>query len=221
MIKILLADDHAIFREGLAGLLKTDPELELVAEAEEGEAAWRLIQLHRPDIAILDISMPGLTGIEVALKLKKTRLATRVVILTSHDDPTLAVQADGAGVTGYILKENSFDELNQAIRIVHGGGQLMSAQVAKKRKEFLALRERKTLSPRGNEMSTLLAVDRTRQEGARIQKGGSMILTRLLQRRFGPAPGWVQAKLDDANLETLENWTDRILEAKSLQEVFQ
>ncbi len=168
MINILLADDHAIFREGLAGLLKTEAEFTVVAEAKEGDEAWRLIQIHILDIAILDISMPGLNGIEVAAKVKKRRLKTRVVLLTSHDDPTLALQANEAGVTGYILKENSYDELNHAIKIVHRGGQFMSKQVAHKLEEFLNVSERRTLSPRENEVLALIAGGHTNKDIARL-----------------------------------------------------
>ena len=139
MIKILLADDHEIFRAGIARLLKTEAGFELLAEAKDGDEALRLIQLHTPDIAILDISMPGLNGIEVASRLKKKGLKTRVVILTGHDDPTLALQAEEVGVTGYILKEDSFDKLALAIMAVHCGGQFMSLQVANKLVEFLNL----------------------------------------------------------------------------------
>ena len=148
MIKILLADDHAIFREGIASLLQSDTTFELVAEATGGDEAWQLIQRHVPDVAILDISMPVLNGIEVASQLKKTGLRTRVVLLTSHDDPTLTLQADEAGVTGYILKENSFDELAVAIRAVHSGGQFMSLQVANKLVEFLNSSQRPPLPTR-------------------------------------------------------------------------
>ncbi|MBF0462392.1 MAG: response regulator transcription factor [Magnetococcales bacterium] len=170
MIKILLADDHVIFKEGLAELLKSDTAFDLVADANNGDDAWRLIQLHLPDIAILDISMPGLNGIAVASQLKKTGLRTRVVILTSHDDPTLALQAKEVGVMGYILKENSFDELCHAIRAVHGGGKWMSAQVAQKLEEFLHFNQRKTLSRRENEVLTQIAMGHTNKETALILK---------------------------------------------------
>ncbi|MBF0460971.1 MAG: response regulator transcription factor [Magnetococcales bacterium] len=168
MIKILLADDHAIFREGLASLLKTDATLELVAEAQDGDEAWRLMQQHLPDVAILDISMPGLNGLEVASQLKKSGLPIRVVILTSYDDPTLALQANEAGVTGYILKENSFEELHHAIRTVWGGGRFMSGQVTKKLQEMLCFSPRKTLSPRENEVLALIAMGHTNKEIARL-----------------------------------------------------
>ena len=170
MIKILLADDHIIFKEGLAELLKSDTAFDLVADANNGDEAWRLLQLHLPDIAILDISMPGLNGIAVAAQLKKTGLKTRVVILTSHDNPTLALQAKEVGVMGYILKENSFDELCHAIRAVHGGGKWMSAQVAKKLEEFLHFNQRKTLSQREKEVLTQIAMGHTNKETALILK---------------------------------------------------
>ena len=142
MIRILLADDHATFREGITNLLQSDATLELVAEAKEGDEAWQLIQQHVPDVAILDISMPGLNGIEVASQSKETGLRTRVVLLTSHDDPTLTLQAVGAGVTGYILKEDSFDKLALAVKAVHCGGQFMSLQVFNKLIEFLKSSQR-------------------------------------------------------------------------------
>jgi two-component system, NarL family, invasion response regulator UvrY len=168
MIKILLADDHAIFREGLAGLFNSDNEFNLVAEASSGEEAWQLIQKHLPDVAILDVSMPILNGIEVAKNSQKAGLQTRTLLLTSHDDPSLVMQGQDVGVLGYVLKENSFEELRQAVREVYAGKSYISDQVAKKRDEFICYNQKKGLSPREKEVLTQIALGHTNKEVARI-----------------------------------------------------
>ncbi|MBF0379528.1 MAG: response regulator transcription factor [Magnetococcales bacterium] len=168
MIRILLADDHAIFREGLAGLFNSDIEFNLVAEASRGDEAWQLIQKHLPDVAILDITMPGLNGIEVGAHCQRAGLKTKTVLLTSHDDPSLVIQGQDVGMLGYVLKENSFEELRQAVRVVNSGKSYVSEQVAKKRDEFLYCSQKKRLSPREKEVLTQIALGHTNKEVARI-----------------------------------------------------
>ena len=115
-IGVIVADDHAIFRQGLASLLQAEADIALLAQAANGADAWRLIESLRPDVAILDLSMPEATGIEVARRVEAAGLDTRVVLLTMHDDPSAVLQAQEAGVAGYVLKDNSFEELVQAVQ---------------------------------------------------------------------------------------------------------
>ncbi|MEE4380075.1 MAG: response regulator transcription factor, partial [Candidatus Competibacteraceae bacterium] len=110
-IRTILADDHEIFRQGLSSLLDVEPDIELVAQAANGQYAWELVETLKPDIAILDIGMPELSGIEIARKVEETGMNTRVVLLTMHDDPCTAADAQQAGASGYVLKDNSFEEL--------------------------------------------------------------------------------------------------------------
>jgi DNA-binding NarL/FixJ family response regulator len=128
-IRIILADDHAIFRQGLAQLLEAEPGFELVAQVADGRAAFELIEALQPDVAILDITMPELSGIEVARKTTYAGYRTRVVLLTMHGDPSMALEAQEAGAAGYVLKDNTFEELVTAVRTVVAGGTFMTSSV--------------------------------------------------------------------------------------------
>src|SRR5262245_13454951 len=102
--RVLVADDHAMFRQGLVALLDDAEGIEVVGQASRGDEALRLIRELAPEVAILDVSMPGATGIEVARALTAEGAATRVVLLTMHADATHARQAVDAGASGYVLK---------------------------------------------------------------------------------------------------------------------
>ena len=121
MIRIIVADDHAMFRQGLMQLLKTVPGFALSGEAQNGLEACTIIETLEPDVAVLDVAMPEMTGIEVIHKVVRKNAGTRCVLLTMHDDPSLARQALDAGASGYVLKENAFDELVRAVSAVMKG----------------------------------------------------------------------------------------------------
>lgn len=168
MIRLVLADDHAIFREGLAHLLASDPEIQLVGEAGRGDDALEMIRDQQPDIAILDISMPGLNGIDVSRQIAVEDLPTRVVLLTMHDDPTLVREAEEAGVAGFVVKDNTASDLIGAVRKVADGGEFFSAAVLEKVRELESLSaEPTTLSPREREVLQSIALGRTNKEIAR------------------------------------------------------
>lgn len=120
-LRILLADDHAIFRAGLRPLLAAQPDLAVVAEAENGLRALELARELRPDIAVLDITMPGLNGLEVTRHLAQEAPAVRVIILSMHSDRRYVLEALRAGARGYLLKEGGFEELLVAVRAVADG----------------------------------------------------------------------------------------------------
>ena len=133
-ISAILADDHAIFRQGVAALLEAERDIELLAQANNGTEAWALIQSLQPDVAILDVSMPESTGIDVARRVDAAGLDTRVVLLTMHDDPSAALQAREAGAAGYVLKDNSFEDLVRAVQTVAAGGTFTTPSVRAKLK---------------------------------------------------------------------------------------
>lgn len=164
-LSVILADDHAIFRQGLAALLQAEPDITLLAQAADGEAAWRLIETRKPDIAILDLAMPGATGIEVARRVQAAALDTRVVLLTMHDDAASAMQAQQADVTGFVVKDNSFEELAVAVRSVAAGGTFVTPIV---RSKINALRRNGdkpvVLSPREREVVRLIAAGQSSKE---------------------------------------------------------
>lgn len=157
MIRLLLADDHAIFRQGLAKLLDAWPEAKVVAEAADGQDAWELILRHKPDLAVVDIKMPQMSGIEIAEQVRAQRLSTRVVLLTMHDEPALALEAEHAGVHGYVLKDNTFEELSKAIEKVASGRRYMSPSVSEKLQAFRLNSGGVTLSPRERDVLKLIA----------------------------------------------------------------
>jgi two-component system, NarL family, response regulator NreC len=120
-IKIVLADDHGVLRAGLRSLLNAEPDLEVVGEAADGQEALRQVQKLRPDVVLLDINMPGLSGIEVTETLKKTQPEIAVLILTVHEDETLLQEAIRVGAAGYIIKRAAESELINAIQAVARG----------------------------------------------------------------------------------------------------
>lgn len=123
-MRLCIADDHPIFAQGLATLLaEADPSWQVLARARDGREALSHLQTLRPDLAILDLAMPGLTGLEVTRAALAAGLATRILILSMYDDPALIDQARRAGARGYLLKEQSFERLVAVIRALLAGEQ--------------------------------------------------------------------------------------------------
>ncbi len=120
-IQILIADDHGVLRAGLRALLSSEKDLEIVGEASSGEQALAMAQELKPDLILLDISLPDLSGIEVTRQLKEDRPGIRVLILTVHEDEGLLQEAIRAGAAGYIIKRAVESELIDAIRAVSRG----------------------------------------------------------------------------------------------------
>ena len=125
MVRILIADDHAVVRAGLRALLEQRDSFHVVAEAASGEEAIKKCQEHRPDVAVLDIRMPGLSGIEACKRIVESVPNCRVVILTSYAEDELLLAAIDAGASGYVLKRIGSDELIKAVeRVSQGDGTL-------------------------------------------------------------------------------------------------
>ncbi len=120
-IHILIADDHGVLRAGLRALLNAEPDLEVIAEASDGNDVLRLANELRPDLVLLDISMPGPGGVEVTRRLKEALPELRVLILTAHEDESLLREAVQAGAAGYIIKRAVESELINAIHAVWRG----------------------------------------------------------------------------------------------------
>lgn len=129
-IRVLLADDHAMFRDGLKSLLAATPDIRVIAEVGNGGDAVRRIQDLKPDVALMDLSMPEVNGIEATRMLQGKCPATRVVILSMHSSSEHVFRAFAAGAAGYLLKESAGAELVAAVRAVHGGQRYVSAAIA-------------------------------------------------------------------------------------------
>lgn len=152
-IRILIVDDHSMVRMGMAGLLAMESDMEVVAEAEDLEQAVAAFERHRPDVALMDVRMPGGSGLEALARIRVIHPSARVVILSTYDleEPILAAHA--AGACGYLLKSIRFDDLLAAIRLVHSGGQCFPPVL----KDHIAARAKsKPLTPREIETLDLL-----------------------------------------------------------------
>ncbi len=130
-IRVLLADDHTLVRAGIRSLLETIPDVEVVAESGDGREALELIALHRPDLVLLDIGMPGLNGVEIARQCERVSPKTRVVMLSMYDDRTHVMQAIRAGATGYLLKGAAVAELPLAVKAVMAGETYLTPRVSR------------------------------------------------------------------------------------------
>lgn len=130
-IRVLVADDHSVVREGIRHVLAGAPGFAMVAEAATGEEALALAQRHRPDVVVLDISMPGGSGLQVVGQLRELVPQARILILSVHDDTEYVVESVRAGAHGYLRKDTTPAELRQAIRAIHEGGAFFSPQVAR------------------------------------------------------------------------------------------
>lgn len=130
MIRILLAEDQAMVRGALSALLNLETDIEVLGAAADGEAAWRELQRLKPDVLVTDIEMPGLSGLELAQRIQRHELPTRVVIVTTFARAGFLRRALEAGVSGYLLKDAPAEHLADALRKVHRGGRAIDPQLA-------------------------------------------------------------------------------------------
>jgi DNA-binding NarL/FixJ family response regulator len=164
-LRVIIADDHAVVRQGIRAVLEEVDGLEVVAEAEDGLQALALIEEHRPDVVVLDVTMPGKTGLEVAKELRDAGSGVRVLILSMHDEPEYVLEAVRAGADGYVLKDMAPAELRAAVLSIHEGKESFSGRVTHQlsvglRKELEDEQQRSrisSLTPRETEVLTLVA----------------------------------------------------------------
>ena len=130
--EIVIAEDHTILRQGLRALLSSDPDFEVVGEAEDGRAAVRSVEKLSPDLLLMDLSMPRMTGMEAITEIKKRSPDTRIVVLTVHKGEEYVLSALRAGADGYVLKDAGRDELVTAVKKVLEGKRYLSPDISDK-----------------------------------------------------------------------------------------
>jgi DNA-binding NarL/FixJ family response regulator len=164
-IRIIIADDHHIFRKGILSIVKDDESIEVIGEASNGEEALQLVESLRPDIALLDIDMPILSGLEAARKIKKDGLNTKVVILTIHKDKEYFDEAMELDIKAYILKESISNDLIDCIKEVASGNYYISPSISgylvKKGKSKKELNELDKLTSTEIQILKLIAQNKT------------------------------------------------------------
>ena len=153
-IRVLCVDDHPLVRKGIAAILSNEPDMELVAEAENGRDAVELFRKHRPDVTLMDLRMPDVDGIAAVKLIRDEFPQAKIIALTSFDGDQDVYRALEAGVRGYILKESVHSEVLNAIRVVQSGRKLMPQDVAERLAEYFP---QAALTPREVEVLTLVA----------------------------------------------------------------
>ncbi|WP_144478066.1 response regulator transcription factor [Cytobacillus oceanisediminis] len=127
--KIVIIDDHQLFREGVKRILDFEPTFEVVAEGDDGSEATTLVDQYQPDVVIMDINMPNMNGVEATAELIEKYPASKVIILSIHDDENYVTHALKTGATGYLLKEMDADALVEAVKVVADGGSYLHPRV--------------------------------------------------------------------------------------------
>jgi DNA-binding NarL/FixJ family response regulator len=171
-IRVLVADDHAIIREGLRIMLGNQPDMEVVAVATTGREAIQLVDEHEPDVAVMDISMPELNGIEAIQQMSPRHPHMQVVVLSIHETKPYVYRALKAGTKGYLIKETAGLEVVEAVRAVYRGERYLSQRVAdlltgapfQELESLIEVSLLEVLSPREREILQLVAEGKTSQE---------------------------------------------------------
>jgi len=172
VIRVVVVDDHAVVRSGLRMLLDAEDDLEVVGEAGNAREAIFEVRAHKPDVVLLDVVMPGESGIEALPKLLKEAPETKVLVLSMQDDPSYVREAFAAGASGYVLKEAADAEVVSAVREAAAGRQYvhptLGARLVAADAEARAAEEADPLSDREREVLRLLALGHTNQEIAKL-----------------------------------------------------
>jgi DNA-binding NarL/FixJ family response regulator len=171
-IRIVIADDHPIFRKGLRSTIETDPKLKIVAEAEDGEQALELIQTLKPEIAILDIVMPNKDGLKVMEEIEEKNLPVLVVCLTMYKDERFFNTAMDRGAKGYVLKDSAVNDIVVGVKAVASGQHFISPQLStymvNRRARAVSLKQQKpgldNLTPTERQVLRLIAANKTSKQ---------------------------------------------------------
>ena len=160
-IKVLAVDDHPVVREGIGAILAREPDIALVAEAENGREAIEYFRTHRPDVTLMDLQMPLVSGLDAMIEIREEFPSARVIVLTTYQGDIQALRAIKAGAAGYLLKTMVRKELAGAIRSVHAGKRHIPAEIAA---ELAAHVADDALSPREIEVLRLVALGNSNKQ---------------------------------------------------------
>lgn len=163
-IRVAVVDDHAVVREGIRRVLEGEPGVTVVGEAGDGDAAIALVARERPDVLVIDVAMPGRTGLAVAAELQRQGSATRALILSMHDDPQYLREARRAGARGYLLKDSPPAELRRAVRTIHGGADVYPSALLERLDASAVPSPLDALTPREREVFERIARGDTNKE---------------------------------------------------------
>ncbi|MBD1899438.1 response regulator transcription factor [Trichocoleus sp. DQ-A3] len=182
-IRVLIVDDHSLVTEGLANIINYDPEMTVVAQAEDGQQAIDRYREHQPDVTLMDLRMPRMTGVEAITAICAEFKSARIIVLTTYDGDEDIYRGLRAGAQGYLLKDAKPNELLNAIRIVHNGQQYVSPTVGRKLVERMS---NPVLSERELEVLRLMAQGLSNQDiGTALNIGESTVkshVTRILSK---------------------------------------
>ncbi len=189
-IRLLIADDHPVVRDGLSGMFAADPDFEVVGEAADGAEAVRLAQAVKPDVILMDLRMPGMDGVTAITELARRGSTARVLVLTTYDTDSYVLPAIEAGATGYLLKDAPRAELLRAVQAAAAGQAVLSPSVAARLMNRVRAPEAEPepLSQREFEVLQLVAAGATNREAAvRLLLSEATVKTHLLHiyAKFG------------------------------------
>ena len=180
-VRLLVVDDHPVVRDGIVGMVSSDPGIEVVGEASDGAEAVGLARALEPDVVLMDLRMPGTDGVAAIRELTRLGVPSRVVVLTTYDADADVLPAIEAGATGYLLKDASRAELLRAIRAAASGDAVLAPSVASRLVDRVRTPETSLLSPRELEVLALVADGATnRAAGERLHLSEATVKTHLL-----------------------------------------
>jgi DNA-binding NarL/FixJ family response regulator len=181
-IKILMADDHPVVRAGIRGMLETQPDFEVIAEAENGQAAIEQVSKLKPDVVLMDLRMPEMDGVEAIGKIKENHPDIQILVLTTYDTDADIVRAVEAGATGYLLKDAPRDELFRAVRATARGETVLAPPIAARLMGKVRDKGDTALTAREIDVLMLVARGATNQDvGEKLHISTATVKSHLLQ----------------------------------------